>query len=218
MQSVLAEAAANGLPLDLVLASQRKELASAEFERNSISDLASRWSDAVAVEGRESPDQDIAALKNVTPEEVRRIAKDYLLRQSAIVAVLKPAPSGKAPATQGFGGSEQATVPPSSPVSLPPWAESALKTLSIPKPLVQPSDTMLPNGIRLIVLTEPSLWRVKSGTRPALKRRQVKTESMAFSTNYSTMAPFRAIELRFIRRWTILRLLNRAVISSRYGF
>ncbi len=154
LQNVLADASTNGLPLDLVLAAKRREVASAEFERNSISDLAARWSDAVAVEGRESPEQDLADIEKVTPEDVRRVAKDYLVQQNAIVAVLKPAPSGQASASKGFGGSEKSTVAPTSAVILPPWAESELKKLSIPQATVRPSDMKLPNGIRLIVLTE----------------------------------------------------------------
>ena len=39
-------------------------------------------------------------------------------------------------------------------MTLPPWAESELKKLAIPQPMVQPSDMRLPNGIRLIVVTE----------------------------------------------------------------
>jgi zinc protease len=154
MQSVLAGAAANGVPDDLVTAARRKEVASAEFERNSISDLASRWSNAVAVEGRESPDQDVEALERVTPEQVRRVAKDYLVQQKAIVATLKPAPSGQPSAAKGFGGAETAVLPPSSAVTLPPWAEAALERLAIPKPTGKPFDLTLPNGIRLIVLPE----------------------------------------------------------------
>ncbi len=154
LQNVLADASTNGLPLDLVLAAKRREVASAEFERNSISDLAARWSDAVAVEGRESPEQDLADIEKVTPEDVRRVAKDYLVQQNAIVAVLKPAPSGQASASKGFGGSEKSTVAPTSAVILPPWAESELKKLSIPQATVRPSDMKLPNGIRLIVLSE----------------------------------------------------------------
>ncbi len=154
IQNVLADATTNGLPLDLVLASKRKEVASAEFERNSIQDLAARWSDAVAVEGRESPEQDVTALQNVTPEAVRRVARDNLVQSKAIVAVLKPAPSGQPSAAKGFGGSEQATVPPTSAVTLPSWAESELRKLAIPQALVHPSDVTLPNGIRLMVLTE----------------------------------------------------------------
>jgi zinc protease len=154
IRSILTDAVTNGLPLDLVLASKRKEVASAEFERNSIQDLAARWSDAVAVEGRESPDQDLDALNKVTPQDVRRVAQEYLVPAKAIVAILKPAPSGKDSAAKGFGGSEQATVPPSGPVTLPQWAESMLKTLAVPQSVTRPSDVTLSNGIRLIVLTE----------------------------------------------------------------
>jgi zinc protease len=93
-------------------------------------------------------------MEKVTPEDVRRVAKNYLVQQNAIVAVLKPAASGQPSAAKGFGGSEQATVPPSAPVALPPWAEAELKKLSIPQALVRPSDMTLSNGIRLIVLTE----------------------------------------------------------------
>ena len=154
VQSVLSQAAANGLPADLVEASKRREVASAEFERNSISDLAANWSNAVAVEGRQSPQQDVAAIEKVTPADVQRVAKQYLLQPDAIVAILKPARSSAPSAAKGFGGGEQVTLPPAGPVTLPAWAESELKTLSIPQPMAQPSDITLPNGIRLIVLTE----------------------------------------------------------------
>jgi zinc protease len=154
IKSVLADAAANGVPDDLVVAARRKEVAEAEFERNSISDLASRWSNAVAVEGRESPDQDVEALDRVTNEQVRRVAKTYLVQQNAIVATLKPAPTGQAAASKGFGGSESVTVPPTSAVTLPDWAQAALDKLAVPKGTVRPTDVTLSNGIRLIVLPE----------------------------------------------------------------
>ncbi len=154
IQSVLTDASQNGFPEDLVLAARRKEVASAEFERNSVPGLAATWSNAVAVEGRESPEEDVAAMEKVTPEDVRRVAKTYLVQQSSIVAVLKPAPSGQAVANKGFGGSEKATAAPSQPVTLPPWAEQVLKTVSIPKPVAQPSDVKLSNGIRLMVVQE----------------------------------------------------------------
>lgn len=154
IKSVLADAAANGVPDGLVTAARRKEVADAEFQRNSISDLASRWSNAVAVEGRESPDQDVEALERVTSDQVRRVAKDYLVQQNAIIATLKPAPGGQPSAAKGFGGGETAVLPPTSAVTLPAWAEAALQRLSIPKPTGKPSDMMLPNGLRLIVLPE----------------------------------------------------------------
>ena len=154
MQSILGDAATNGLPAELVAAARRKEVAVAEFDRNSITDLASRWSNAVAVEGRESPEQDVENLDHVTPEDVRRIAKGYLVQNSAIVAVLKPAPSGQPAASAGFGGNENVTAPPTEAVTLPPWAQSELKKLSIPRPTGKPADMTLANGIRVIVLSE----------------------------------------------------------------
>lgn len=154
IESVLSDAAANGVPDDLVTAARRKEVSDAEFQRNSISDLASRWSNAVAVEGRESPDQDVEALERVTSDQVRRVAKNYLIQQNAIIATLKPTPGGQPSAAKGFGGGETAVLPPTSAVTLPAWAEAALQKLSIPTPTGKPSDMTLPNGLRLIVLPE----------------------------------------------------------------
>lgn len=154
MKKVVADYVGNGLPADLVTAAQRSEIASAEFQRNSISGLAASWSEAVAAEGLNSPDEEIAAIKKVTVADVNRVAKTYLVDQSAITAVLKPRPSGEAVSSKGFGGAEQLTTPPTKPVELPVWAEAALKSLAIPQPDMHPSDVTLANGIRLIVLPE----------------------------------------------------------------
>ena len=64
----------NGLPADLVEAARRHELVDAEFQRNSVSGLAMAWSQAVAIEGRESPDEDIEAITKVTVDDVNRVA------------------------------------------------------------------------------------------------------------------------------------------------
>jgi zinc protease len=116
--------------------------------------LAESWSQALAAEGRNSPDEIIEAMKKVTVEDVNRIAKQYLVDQSAINAVLKPVPSGEAVSAKGFGGSEQLTSAPTKPVALPAWAESQLLALKVQS--IEPSwnDTTLPNGLRLIVKTD----------------------------------------------------------------
>ena len=67
----------------------------AELEKNSVSDLAMRWSEAVAVEGRGSPDEDLEAIRNVTTADVNRAARQYLDLDHAVVAVLTPQASGK---------------------------------------------------------------------------------------------------------------------------
>jgi zinc protease len=154
IKKVLISYAAKGVPPDLVDAAKKGEIASAEFSRNSIPNLASLWSQALAAEGRQSPDEAVEAIKRVTVDDVNRVAKTYLLQQNPIIATLKPTPSGEPVSGKGFGGTEVTTTAPTKPVQLPDWAEAAVKSLSIPQPNLHPADQTLPNGIRLIVQTE----------------------------------------------------------------
>ena len=146
--------AQKGVPQDLVDAAKRSEIASAEFQRNSIPGLASVWSEALAAEGRNSPDEDIQAIRAVTLADVNRVAKQYLVSSNSITATLKPAPSGEAVSAKGFGGEEKMTSAPTKPVVLPAWAAGALSQLKVPADYVVASDTMLPNGLRLIVKSD----------------------------------------------------------------
>ena len=154
MRDILARYAATGVPAELVEAAKRHELADAEFERNSIPGLANVWSNALAAEGRATPDEDIEAVKAVTAADVNRVAKAYLSDQNSITAVLKPVPTGQPVATKGFGGAEQVTSAPSKPVQLPGWAASELAQLKLPADYIKVSDMRLANGIRLIVKTD----------------------------------------------------------------
>jgi len=154
MRAVLNNYAAKGVPEDLVIAAKRSEVAEAEFQRNSIPGLADVWSAALAGEGRQSPDEDVEALKKVTLADVDRVAKEYLTDTNSITATLKPVPDGEAVSAKGFGGAESLTAQPTKPVVLPVWAEKALSGLKVPAPSAAPSDVRLPNGIRLIVKTD----------------------------------------------------------------
>jgi len=154
IKEILASFADKGVPAALVEAARKSEVASAEFEQNSISDLAATWSEALAGEGRNSPTEIVDAMKKVTVEDVNRVAKAYLLVQSAVVATLKPSPSGEAVASKGFGGAEVTTAAPTKPVTLPDWAEASVKSLKVPKAASRPADVTLSNGLRLIVRTE----------------------------------------------------------------
>ena len=142
-----------GVPAELVEAAKKGELATAEFERNSISNLASSWSQTLAVEGKQSPDEIVESIKRVTLADVNRVAKKYLLDIS-VVGTLKPAASGEEVSSKGFGGAEKAMATPTKPVALPAWAESAVKSLRVPELMARPTDVTLANGIRLIVQTE----------------------------------------------------------------
>src|ERR1700679_2504974 len=104
MRKILESYAQHGVPQDLVTAAKRHEVADAEFERNSIPGLANVWSNALAAEGRASPDEDIEAVKRVTAADVNRVAKSYVADHNSITAVLKPVPTGQPVATKGFGG------------------------------------------------------------------------------------------------------------------
>ncbi|MGB9031125.1 MAG: pitrilysin family protein [Acidobacteriaceae bacterium] len=154
LRQIVNKYAANGVPEDLVDAAKRAEIAQAEFQRNSIPDLAAVWSDALAAEGRNSPDEDIDAIRKVTLADVNRVAKQYLLNANTITATLKPAPNGEPIAEKGFGGSEKVTSAPTKPVELPEWAAKPLAEIEVPSTFIPVSDTTLPNGIRLIVRTD----------------------------------------------------------------
>ncbi len=154
MRAIIENYAKNGVPADLVEAAKKSELAQAEFQRNSIPGLANVWSNALAAEGRTSPQQDIDAIRKVTLADVDRVAKQYLLNVSTITATLKPQPSGGPVASKGFGGAEKVTSAPTKPVILPAWAKAQLSTLPVPNKSLAVSNMVLPNGIRLIVRTD----------------------------------------------------------------
>ncbi|HYY23872.1 MAG TPA: insulinase family protein, partial [Candidatus Udaeobacter sp.] len=145
----------NGVPADLVEATKRHEVAEAEFRKNSIAGLAAEWSQALSVEGRTSPQDDIEAIKRVTVEDVKRVAKKYLLNDTAIIAVLTPRESGNPIASEGLKpGTESFAPKQTKSVPLPAWAKKTLSPLDVPASKVNPTVTMLPSGLRLIVQPE----------------------------------------------------------------
>ena len=155
MKQIIAGYVGKGFSADLVEATKRREVAEAEFRRNSISGLASEWSQALAVEGRASVDDDIEAIKKVTVADVNRVAKKYLINDSAVVVVMTPRESGEAVASQGSrSGGESFAPQQTKSVPLPAWAKKTFAPLAVPTSTVNPSVTVLPNGLRLIIQPE----------------------------------------------------------------
>jgi zinc protease len=155
MKQLIAGYVKNGIPSDLVEATKRREIAEAEFRRNSISGLAREWSQALAVEGRKSPDDDIEAIQKVTAADVNRVARKYLDNDTAVVAVLVPRESGTPVASQSSRrGTESFAPKDTKPVPLPEWAQVTLRPLDVPKWGVNPTVTIFPNGLRMIVQPE----------------------------------------------------------------
>jgi zinc protease len=151
---ILSNYSKQGVPGDLVQAAKRSEVAAAEYARGSIPGLAALWSEALAAEGRESPQDDVDAIQRVTDAEVNRVARASLLNEQAVIGTLAPSPAGEVSAGKGFGGAEQLTSAPTKPVELPAWAQSLVKQVNVPSWDLHPVDMQLNNGIRLIVQTE----------------------------------------------------------------
>ena len=151
---IVAKEVKEGLPAELVEAAKRHELADYQFERNSVSGLAESWSQALAVEGRGSPEDDVRALSSVTVEDVNRVARAYLDQEHAILAVLTPESSGQPVAAKGFGGAESFAPKNPKAVALPVWAEKALANLRVPTSTLKPVVHKLANGLTLILQPE----------------------------------------------------------------
>ncbi len=154
IKNIVADYVKNGVPADIVEASKHHEITDAEFQSNSISGLAAVWSQALAVEGRSSPDDDIVAIKKVTEADVNRVLREYLVNDTAITAVLTPRPSGKPVSTKGFGGNESFAPAETTHAKLPLWAKRVDLLPGVPISRVKPTVSTLPNGIRLIVQPE----------------------------------------------------------------
>ena len=154
VKAILKKTLRNGISADLVAAAKRREVADAEFEKNSVSGLASEWSDAVALEGRRSPEDDVRAIRAVTVKDVNRVARKYINFDHSIVAVLTPRASGKPVSSKGFGGKESFAPSQIKAVKLPEWASRKLTILHVPESTVHPVVKVLSNGIKLIVQEE----------------------------------------------------------------
>jgi len=155
VRAILAKVASEGVPGDLVAAAKLQEERQAGFERDSIEGLASIWSDAVALYGLRSPDEDLQRIEKVTVADVDRVAHHYLNLDQAISATILPQGSGRpVVASAGFGGQENISLGEAQPTKLPPWARQALNRLTVPPATTHPVVTRLPNGLTLIVQPE----------------------------------------------------------------
>jgi zinc protease len=170
IKQIVADYVANGVPADLVEAAKRRELAEDQFRRASIAGLADDWSQALAVEGRTSPDDDLQAVQRVTVADVNRVARQYLINDTAIVGLLTPR-GGGAPtttATPGGTGKESFAPQATKPVPLPAWARKVEQVPPVPDSHIHPTVFDLPNGLHVIVQPETIsqtvtvLGRVKS--------------------------------------------------------
>ena len=145
----------NGVPADLVEAAKKSELAQFEFNKNSAVSQASAWSQALAWQGLDSPAEAEQQIRDVTVDDVNRVAREYLKPDQRVTLVLTPSADGKRPpdssgfgGTESFGGNDKLDAP------LPEWATQALGKLEMPHWTLAPTSMKLDNGITLIVQPE----------------------------------------------------------------
>src|SRR5262249_40413679 len=124
-------------------------------QRNSIPELASIWSEALALYGLDSPDEDLERIEQVSVADVNRVAAKYLDLEHAITGTMLPRGSGApVPARGGFGGQESISLGEAHATALPAWAQKALTRLEVPLSTLHPTVSRLPNGLTLIVQPE----------------------------------------------------------------
>jgi zinc protease len=153
MRDDFAAYAKSGVPDDLVAASKLREISQLEFNGNSIEGLAFQWSQAVAVQGVASPDSMKAQFAKVTTADVNRVLRTYLDNANVIAAYAVPKNSGAYSSGSGMA-KEDNGIPPSHHEPLPAFAQAILSHLAVPPSSLSPTDTTLPNGLRLIVQPE----------------------------------------------------------------
>ena len=104
-------------------------------------------------EGRQSPEDDIEAIRRVTVADVNRVARESNF-DHVITTILTPQASGKPVSTKSFGGKESFAPTKTKGVKLPEWARQAVSRMEIPASSLNPFVTHLPNGLELIVQSE----------------------------------------------------------------
>ena len=154
VKSVLKDIAEHGVSEDLVTAAKRQAETQFEQSRESIYGLAMQWSQALVVERRDSPRDELRAIEKVTAKDVARVARRYLGDDHAVDVTLVPTSSAAPSAGGGFGGKESFAPTHARAVKLPPWAAGPLADIQPPAFPVKPSVTTLDNGLRLIVQPE----------------------------------------------------------------
>jgi len=155
VRTILARVARAGVPEALVQAAKLQERAAAQLQRNSIPELASIWSEALALYGLDSPDEDLERIERVSVADVNRVASRYLDLDHAITGTMLPRGSGApVPVRGGFGGQESISLGEAHATALPSWAQKALTRLEVPLSTLHPTVSRLPNGLTLIVQPE----------------------------------------------------------------
>ena len=160
MRGILKDIAKDGISADQIAAAKRSLITEDVAQRDSIQGLARRWSSAVAVNGLASPAQSLAAIKNVSADDVNAMLTRVIQPDQSVLAVLTPEGSGAPKSGGGFGGAESFSPENVDNVRLPDWAAKPLSEIITPEQSIKPVDTRLDNGLRLITVPSDSVHAV----------------------------------------------------------
>jgi len=153
LEAVVAGYRASGVPPGLVAAAKKLEIVKAQTAASSVLNLASNWSQALAVEHR-TPDDDVAAIARVTPAQVNALLRGYFTPSTVNVAYAVPKAAGSASSGAGTGGEDSSKPARTKIEPLPAWAEAALHDLAPPERTIAPVSFVLSNGLRIVVQPE----------------------------------------------------------------
>ncbi|HLJ83753.1 MAG TPA: pitrilysin family protein [Candidatus Eremiobacteraceae bacterium] len=174
LQQIITDYSSLGVPSDLVTAAQRREALSVQALPGSTDSVADAWTNAVAVEGHDSPDFDAAAYARVTVADVNRVAKKYLDASQAISVVsdLRVAAAKRKPESNPEVFAPQSVAP----KSLPDWAQPA--TIDPASLGFAATERTLSNGLHVIVIPQPEsgvvVIRGRVISQPSLEEPQGK--------------------------------------------
>ncbi len=144
-----------GVPADLVDAEKRRAIAQYKFQANSVFGLGFQWSQAIAVQGLSSPGDMLSATQAVTVDDVNRVLRTYVNPAHEIVGIAAPknlAATAGAAGGAPVGNENKPTLIHHDP--LPAWVISEFQHVTVPESTLNPVDTTLSNGLRLIVVPE----------------------------------------------------------------
>jgi zinc protease len=156
LESIMTSYAQHGVPAELFEATKRRLIAQQELSRNSITELASDWSDTIALDGQPSIAREQQLIAAVTLADVNRVAKKYLDIHHAIIGSLTPSATANQAALAAPAGVTKENPLNAEPAvtHLPAWAEPLVSNLAVPASRLAPVVSKLPNGITLIVQPE----------------------------------------------------------------
>ena len=154
IDGVLQDYRTNGIPAELIESSKRRLLSAQQYQRSSISGLASWWSNALAF-GYGSPDELFAQAAAVTPDDVNRVFRQYVQSTQAVSLLLEPKTMTAVPHVDPNAGAENVQYDPQHEEPLPSWALAYFTApLTAPQGGERASTFVLSNGITLTVQHE----------------------------------------------------------------